>query len=182
MARWNIDPDHAVGEFTIGHMMVTPVHGQFNRVSGYIDFDPSDPASASVQVEIETAGIYTGVERRDNHLRSADFFDVEKFPKMSFKSTLIEVVGLNQCKVTGNLTIHGITKSAGFDVTFAGPSRFFDDELKETYTTFGFRASTTINREDFDMKWNVPIEDGGFMVGKHADIIFNAEADLVKDS
>jgi polyisoprenoid-binding protein YceI len=181
MAKWNIDPDHAVGEFTIGHMMVTPVHGQFNKVSGQINFDPIDPGNASVEVEIDVAGIYTGVERRDNHLRSPDFFDVEKFPTMSFKSTLIEVVGLNHCMVTGDLTIHGITKSVVFDVTFAGPSKFFDDELNETYTTFGFRATASINREDFDMKWNAPIEDGGFMVGKHADIVFNAEADLIKE-
>ena len=181
MAKWNIDPDHAVGEFTIKHMMVTPVHGQFNKVSGTIIFNPSDPASASVEVEIDVAGIYTGVDRRDNHLRSADFFGVDKFPKMFFKSTLIEVAGLNHCKVTGNLTIHGIKRSVLFDVTFAGPSSFFDDELKETYTTFGFRATTSINREDFDMKWNVPIEDGGFMVGKHVDIVFNAEADLIKE-
>jgi polyisoprenoid-binding protein YceI len=148
MAKWNIDPDHAVGEFTIGHMMVTAVHGQFNKVSGQLNFDPADPGNASVEVEIDIAGIYTGVERRDNHLRSPDFFDVEKFPTMSFKSTLIDVVGLNHCKVTGDLTIHGITKSVMFDVTFAGPSKFFDDELNETYTTFGFRATASINRED----------------------------------
>jgi polyisoprenoid-binding protein YceI len=100
---------------------------------------------------------------------------------MQFKSTLIEVVGLNHCKVTGNLTIHGITKSVMFDVVFAGPSRFFDDDENQMYTTFGFRATTCINREDFGMKWNLPIEDGGFMVGKHTDIVFNAEADLVNE-
>lgn len=181
MAKWNIDPDHAVGEFTIKHMMVTPVHGQFNKVSGLINFDPADPSSASVEVEIDVSGIYTGVDRRDNHLRSNDFFDVEKYPVLKFKSTLIEVVGLNHCKVTGDLTIHGITKSATFDVAFAGPSRFFDDEKNEMYTTFGFRAATCINREDFGMKWNMPIEDGGFMVGKYADIVFNAEADLITE-
>ena len=181
MAKWNIDPDHAVGEFTIKHMMVTPVHGQFNKISGVINFDPADPARASVEVEIDVAGIYTGVDRRDNHLRSADFFDAEKFPKMYFKSTLIEAAGLNDCKITGDLTIHGMTRSVMFDLIFAGPSRFFDDELKETYTTFGFRATTCINREDFGMQWNVPIEDGGFMVGKYVDIVFNAEADLLNE-
>ncbi len=179
MAKWNIDPDHAVGEFTVGHMMVTPVHGQFHRVSGAINFDPAYPESTSVEVEIDTSGVYTGVDRRDNHLRSADFFDVEKFPKMFFKSTLIEVAGLNHCKITGDLTICGITRSVVFDVTFAGPSKFFDDELKQTYTAFGFRATTCVNREDFGMQWNMPIEDGGFMVGKHVDIVFNAEADLL---
>lgn len=181
MAKWNIDPDHTVGEFTIKHMMVTPVHGQFNKVSGIIFFDPADPASASVEIEIDMAGIYTGVDRRDNHLRSADFFDVEKYPTMHFKSTLIEVVGLNHCKVNGDLTIHGITQSVMFDVIFNGPSRFFDEEENQMYTTFGFRATTCINREDFGLKWNLGIEDGGFMVGKHVDIVFNAEADLLNE-
>ncbi len=178
MAKWKIDPEHASGEFTVRHMMVTPVHGQFNAVSGSVIFDPADPGAASVEVVIETKGIYTGVDRRDNHLRSADFFDVERFPTMRFKSTLIDVVCANTCKVTGDLTIHGITRPVTFHVDFLGPSRFFDDELKETFTTFGFRATASINREDFGMTWNVPIEDGGFMVGKHVDIIFNAEADL----
>lgn len=181
MPKWNIDPDHAVGEFTIKHMMVTPVHGQFNKVSGLITFDPENPASATVEVEIDVAGIYTGVDRRDNHLRSTDFFNIEEYPKMNFKSTNIEVVSLNQCKVVGNLTIHGITRSVLFDVTFAGPSRFFDDEKNQIYTTFGFRATTCINREDFGIKWNLAIEDGGFMVGKHIDIVFNAEADLIQE-
>ncbi len=162
-------------------MMVTPVHGQFNRVSGMINFDPADPLRTSVEIEVDVAGIYTGVERRDNHLRSADFIDVEKFPKMYFKSTGIDVVGLNHCKVTGDLTLHGITRSVTFDVTFAGPSRFFDDEETKMYTVFGFRATTCINREDFGMKWNVDIENGGFMVGKHVDIIFSAETDLVNE-
>jgi polyisoprenoid-binding protein YceI len=178
MAKWAIDPDHAVGEFTVHHMMVTPVHGQFNSVKGWLIFDSSDPASASVKVEIDVAGLYTGVERRDNHLRSADFFDAENFPRMHFRSTQIDVVALNNCRVTGDLTIHGVTLPVTFDVRFLGPSNFYDDELKQRYTTFGFRAEATINREDFGMKWNLGIEDGGFMVGRYVDIIFNAEADL----
>jgi polyisoprenoid-binding protein YceI len=181
MARWNIDPDHAAGEFTVKHMMVTPVHGQLSKASGTISFDPSNPTNASVEVEIEVAGICTGVERRDNHLRSADFFDVEQFPKMFFRSTSIEVVALNHCKVTGDLTIHGITRTVMFNVRFIGPSRFFDDEENQMYTTLGFRATTCINREDFGLRWNLPIEDGGFMVGKYVDIVFNAEADLVNE-
>lgn len=178
MAKWKIDPDHAVAEFTVRHMMVTPVHGQFNSVNGWVIFNPADPGSASVEVEIDAAGLYTGVDRRDNHLKSVDFFDVDRFPKMGFKSSFIDVVALNSCRVTGDLSIHGITRPVTFDVQFHGPSRFYDDELKQTYTTFGFRATATINREDFDMKWNVEIEDRGFMVGKYVDIVFSAEADL----
>jgi polyisoprenoid-binding protein YceI len=181
MLKWKIDPDHVVGEFTVKHMMVTSIHGQFNKVTGMINFDPTDPASTSVEVEVDVASIYTGIDRRDNHLRSADFFDVDNFPKMYFKSTGIGVVGLNHCKVTGDLTLHGITQSVTFDVSFVGPSRFFDDEETKMYTAFGFRATACINREDFGMKWNLDIEDGGFMVGKHVDIIFNTEADLVSE-
>jgi polyisoprenoid-binding protein YceI len=178
MARWKIDPDHAVGEFTVYHMMVTPVHGQFNTVRGQVLFDPADPGSASVEVEIDAAGIHTGVERRDNHLKSADFFDVKRFPVISFKSTAIEVVALNNLNITGDLTIHGITLPVAFSTRFLGPSMFHDDELNQTYTTYGFRAAASINREDFGMSWNVEIEDGGFMVGKAVDIVFSAEIDL----
>jgi polyisoprenoid-binding protein YceI len=181
MATWNIDPDHSAAEFVIGHMMVTPVHGQCNKVSGILMFDPADPINATVEVTVDVASIYTGVERRDNHLRSADFFDVENYPTMHFKSTGVEVVGLNHCKVAGDLTIHGITRPVICDVTFTGPSRFFDDDEHRMYTTFGFHAATCINREDFGLTWNLPIQDGGFMLGKHVDIVLSAEADLINE-
>jgi polyisoprenoid-binding protein YceI len=178
MAKWIIDPDHAVAEFTVYHMMVTPVHGRFNAVKGSVEFDPADPGSMSVDVEIATAGLYTGVERRDNHLRSADFFDAVNFPVITFRSTAIDIVALNDIVITGDLTMHGITRPITFRARFLGPSRFYDDELKQMYTTFGFRAETSVNREEFGMMWNVGIEDGGFMVGKTVDIVFNAEIDL----
>lgn len=178
MARWIIDPDHAVAEFVVYHMMVTPVHGHFNSIKGTVNFDPADPAAMSVEVEVDVAGLYTGTERRDNHLKSPDFFDVEKFPAMTFKSTSIQVFALNTIIITGDLTILGITRPVTFRAHFLGPSKFYDDELKETYTTFGFHATASINREDFGMAWNVGIEDGGFMVGKTVDLIFNAEIDL----
>ena len=177
MAKWIIDPNHAVAEFTVYHMMVTPVHGQFNSVKGSVEFDPADPGAMSVEVEIEAAGLYTGVERRDNHLRSADFFDVASFPAITFKSTTVTVIALNNVIITGDLTMHGITRSIAFRANFIGPSKFYDDELKQMYTTFGFHATASIDREDFGMMWNVGIEDGGFMVGKTIDLAFNAEID-----
>ncbi len=179
MAQWKIDSDHAVGEFTVYHMMVTPVHGQFNSVSGTAFFDPAKPEDASVEVEVDAAGLYTGIERRDNHLKSADFFDVENFPVITFKSTTIEMTSLNHLNITGDLAIRGVTRPVVFEARFLGPSKFYDDELGQTYTTFGFRATASINREDFGMSWNVAIDDGGLMVGKNVDIIFNAELDLV---
>ncbi|MHB8109124.1 MAG: YceI family protein [Syntrophorhabdaceae bacterium] len=178
MAKWVIDTDHAVGEFTVYHMMVTPVHGQFNSVRGYVDFDPADPGNLSVEVEIDTAGLYTGVERRDNHLKSADFLDAANFPQMTFKSTGIKIIALNNLNITGDLTIRGITHPITFRTHFLGPSKFYDDELKELYTTFGFRALGTIDREKFGMMWNVGIEDSGCMVSNMVDIVFNAEIDL----
>ncbi|MEN6617598.1 MAG: YceI family protein [Syntrophorhabdus sp.] len=178
MAKWVIDSDHAVGEFTVYHMMVTPVHGQFNAVRGSVDFDPADPGNLSVEVDIETAGLYTGVARRDTHLKSPDFFDAANFPVMTFKSTAVEVVALNNLIIRGDLTIRGITCPVTFRAHFLGPSKFHDDELKQTYTTFGFRAKTSIDREQFGMQWNVGIEEKGFMVGKTIDVVFNAEIDL----
>ncbi len=176
MAKWKIDPDHVSAGFAVHHMMVTIVHGLFTKVKGTILFDPTKPEDTSVEVEVDVASIYTGVERRDNHLRSSDFFDVGKYPQMLFKSTAVEVVGMNALKVVGDLTIHGITRSVVFDVTYVGPSHFIDDD--KTYTTYGINATTCIQREDFGMTWNVGIEDGGFMVGKCVDITFSAEADL----
>ena len=179
MAKWKVDPDHAAAEFTVRHMMVTIVHGQFNKISGSILFDPADKPGTSAEMDVDVASIYTGVERRDNHLRSPDFFDVEKYPKMIFKSTVTEVVGLNNLKMAGDLTIHGVTRPVVFDVQHSGPTRFVDDD--KIYTTFGFQATTCIDREDFGMTWNLDIEDGGFMVGKHVDITINFEADLDED-
>jgi polyisoprenoid-binding protein YceI len=179
MPKWNVDPEHTVAEFTVRHMMVSWVHGQFNGCSGTIVFDPADMANASVEAEIETAGLYTGVGRRDNHLKSADFFDVEKFPKIAFRSTRVEVAALNHLKAFGNLTIHGVTCEVVLDVLLAGPSSFFDDDEKKSYTTYGFRATTDVNREDFGLKWNLEIDNGGFMVGKHIQLVVNVEADLI---
>jgi len=178
MAKWILDPDHTVAEFTARHMMVTWVHGQFNKIKGTLSFDPSNVAASSLEAEIDTSVLYTGVERRDNHLRSSDFLDAEKYPTITFKSTRVEPAGLDHAWIHGDLTIHGVTRPVTLDVRWAGPTRF-DDEGK-IYTTFGFRGETKINREDFGMVWNMEIEHGGFMVGKHVYITLNSEADLVE--
>jgi len=179
MPTWNLDPDHTVAEFTVRHMMVTWVHGQFNRISGTLVFDPANIAASSLEVEIDAAGLYTGIEKRDTHLRSPDFLDVEKYPRITFKSTYVCAAGLDHAKVTGDLTIRDIARPVILDVRWAGPSHFVDDD--KTFTTFGFRAKTEINREDFGMTWNMEMENEGFMVGKHVFITLNSEADLVSD-
>jgi len=180
MTKWKIDPDHVSAGFSVRHMMVATVHGLFTKVSGIILFNPAKPEATSVEIEVDVASIYTGVDRRDSHLRSADFFDVVKFPAMYFKSTAVEVVGMNLLKVTGDLTIHGITRPVLFDVTYLGPSHFVDDD--KTYTTYGINATACIQREDFGMIWNLEIEGGGFMVGKRVDITFSAEVDLEEET
>jgi polyisoprenoid-binding protein YceI len=179
MAKWIINANHSSAEFDVRHMMVSWVHGQFNKVTGMLHFDPLNVAESSVEVEIDASGIYTGVEQRDNHLRSPDFLEVEKYPTINFKSTRVEQSGLDQAWVHGELSLHGVTRPVLLDVRWAGPARFDDDG--KIYTSFGFRADTKINREDFGMVWNMGMEHGGFMVGKHVYITLNAEADLVEE-
>ena len=174
MAKWNIDPDHTVAAFKVRHFMITLVRGQFNKVSGFIDFDPENPTQGSVEATIETAGIYTGIPKRDDHLRSADFLDVEHFPTITFKSTRIEETGLNYFKVTGDLTIRGNTRTVTLDVEYLGQMKSpFDDDI-----SVGFSASTRINRFDFGVNWNVEMEKGGQVAGKELTLLLETEADL----
>jgi polyisoprenoid-binding protein YceI len=177
MATYNIDPTHTSANFTVRHMMVTNVRGGFDNITGTLQFDAANPAASSVDVTINVASINTGVVDRDNHLRSADFFEVEKYPNISFKSTKVEPAGENRAKVTGDLTIRDVTKSVVLDVEFLGQyaSPFGD-------TRAGFEASTSINREDFGLGWNVALEAGGVLVGKDIKLNIDAEAVLVTET
>ncbi len=177
MSNWSIDPSHTVAHFAAKHMMITTVHGQFNKISGVIHFDPKDMTKASAAVEIDASSIWTGVEKRDSHLSSQDFLYVEKYPTISFKSTGVEVVGINCFKLHGEITIHGITRPTILNAEFFGPNYYEDDE--GSYTSIGFTATTCLNREDFGMTWNNFFGKGSFMVGKHLDITLEVEADLV---
>jgi polyisoprenoid-binding protein YceI len=179
MAKWQLSSVHSSAKFSVRHMMVTWVHGQFSNLKGSLRFDPLNVAASAIEVEIDASTLYTGEAKRDNHLKSPDFLGVEKFPKITFKSTRVEQAGLDHAWVHGELTLHGVTRPVLLDVRWAGPARF-DDEGK-IYTSLGFRAETKINREDFGMAWNMPMEHGGFMVGKHVYITLNAETDLVEE-
>ena len=176
MKKWIIDPEHTVAHFTARHMMITDVHGQFNKVSGVIYFDPADKESTSLEIEMDTTSIWTGIERRDNHLRSADFFDVERYPKILFKSARAEIAGSNLMKIYGELTIRGITQTVILNTEYFGPIQYEDET--GAYTTIGFSATTHLHREDFGMNWNNNFGPGNFMVGKHIDITVDGEADL----
>lgn len=172
MATWTIDPMHTNVEFTVRHMMVTTVRGKFEDVSGTIEYDPDHPEAAVVDVTINAASIDTGVPDRDNHLRSADFFEVEKYPTITFKSKQVTPTGDNRADVVGDLTMHGVTREITLESVLIGvmeQSPFGD-------TRAGFEASTSINREDFGLKWNQNLERGGVLVSRDVKIELNVQA------
>jgi polyisoprenoid-binding protein YceI len=172
MAKWVADPDHSVAAFIIKHMMVANVRGQFNKISAELSFDPADISHASVEAFIDVSGIYTGIQKRDAHLLSPDFFDAAKFPMITFRSTKVEASGDNHFKITGDLTIHGITRPVTMDAEYCGMEKSADGD-----TSIGFTASTSINREDYGLMWNVGLASRGVMVGKEVRIFIDIEAD-----
>lgn len=176
MPKWIIDPDHSVAAFVVRHMMVANVRGQFNKIGGTVYFDPDNIAGSSVEAVIDVSGIYTGIQKRDDHLRSSDFFDAEKFPRMVFKSIKVEVFNEKRFKVIGDLTIRGITRTVDLAAEYSGPEKSPFGE-----TSIGYSATTLINREDFGLMWNVILESGGVMAGKDVLIILDIEADRSND-
>ncbi len=140
-------------------------------------FDPADMAHASAEIEIDAGSIYTGIQKRDDHLRSADFFDAATYPKIVFRSARAETVGGTRFRLLGDLTIRGTTRPVTLDVEYAGPVKSpFGGEI-----TYGFTARTKINREDYGVMWNEVLEGGGVMVGREVEITVNVEADLTTD-
>jgi len=171
---WNLDPAHTVAEFKVKHMMIANVKGHFSKVSGVLIRDESDPANDRVEATIEAASIETRNEQRDGHLKSADFFDVEKFPTLHFKSTGISVVGDGELSVEGDLTIRGVTRKVRFAVE--GPTPPAKDPWGST--RIGVSASTKINRKDFGLTWNAALETGGILVGD--DVTITLDTQFVK--
>jgi polyisoprenoid-binding protein YceI len=161
VTTWNIDPSHTDVLFTAKHMMVTSVRGKLPGVAGTIALDEQDPAASSGTFTIDVASITTGNEQRDAHLRSADFFDVERFPAASFATTRVVAKGGADYVVSGDLTIRDTTRPFSFDVEFLG---FYASMTGARRA--GFHATGTINREDFGLNWNVALETGGWLVGK----------------
>jgi polyisoprenoid-binding protein YceI len=176
MEKWKIDSDHSVAAFAVRHFMITLVHGQFNKVSGTIEFDPKKPSLCSVEATIEAAGVYTGIPKRDEHLRSPDFLDAEKFPFIQFKSSQVEWAGVNYFKVAGGLTIRGVTLPVSLDVEYLGRIK----DPFEPGESIGFAASTRINRLDYGVSWNYDMENGGLVAGKEVILNLEVEADLIE--
>lgn len=181
MAKWFFEPGHTAAEFCVRHMMVTYVRGHFKNVRGSLVFDASNPRAASVEVAIDAGGLWTGEPDRDAHLKSADFLDVEKHPKIVFKGNQIELTGATDAVVTGDLTIRGVTRTVPLHVHYLGQwqTPWWEDGVdKGPKTRAGFVATTSINRHDFGVSWNASLDKGGIVVGNTVEITIDAEAIL----
>lgn len=170
MTTWNIDTSHSGVHFSVRHMVISKVRGTFERFAGTIRFDDKNPAASKFEARIEAGSIGTRDEKRDAHLRSADFFDVEKYPELTFESTSVEKVG-DRLRVTGALTLHGVTKEVVLDTEVLGTTKdpWGNDRI-------AFQAETTINRKDFGLSWNQALETGGVLVGDKIEISLDIQA------
>jgi polyisoprenoid-binding protein YceI len=169
--RWNIDTSHSGVHFTVRHMVISKVRGAFDRWQGVVDFDAQNPAASKVSVRIEAASIDTREEKRDAHLRSADFFDVEKYPELTFESTKVEKLDGDEYRVSGDLTIRGVTKPVVLEAEYLGGGK--DPWGNER---LGFSARTAINRKEFGLNWNQVLEAGGVLVGEKIEIALDVQA------
>lgn len=165
---WKSDPVHSNIQFSIAHMVVSDVTGNFKEFTATVIQEKEEFTDSKVEVTIKTASIDTRVERRDNHLRSADFFDAEKFPEMTFKSTSFKKTGNDAYALTGDMMMHGITRSVVLNVKYNGQVRQDDGTIRA-----GFKATGSLSRYDYGLKWNRAIEAGGFLVGETVDILLN---------
>jgi polyisoprenoid-binding protein YceI len=169
--KWKFDATHSNVGFSVRHLMISKVHGRFGAWTGSLTLDEENHRASSVEVEIDTGSIDTKDPQRDEHLRSADFFDVTKFPKIAFKSSRVEKVDGQEYKVTGNLTINGVTKEITLDVEYFGRQK--DPWGGER---IGFNAKTSIDRKTFGLVFNMPLEGGGVVVGDKVEITLDVEA------
>jgi len=176
MAKWVIDIDHSVARFSIRHFMIANVVGLFSKMSGVILFDPPDLTHLSVEADVEVQSLTTGHAERDEHLLSPDYFDVATYPKILFKSTKVEPIRKTHFKITGHLTMKGITNPITLEADYFGPVK----SPFSSKTCIGFSATGKINREDYGMKSNVPMEGGGLVVGREVEIALDIEADLLE--
>jgi polyisoprenoid-binding protein YceI len=168
---WQIDPNHSSAQFAVRHLGLSTVRGAFTKVNGTIQFDDKDITKSSVDVTIDAASVDTRVEGRDKDLRSDHFFEVEKYPTLTFRSTKVEQVEVGKLKVTGDLTIHGVTKQVVLDVE--GPTAAVKDPWGNQRAAAS--ATTKINRQDFGVKWNAKMDNGGWVVGDDVAITIDVE-------
>jgi polyisoprenoid-binding protein YceI len=180
--KWFFEPGHSAAEFCARHMMVTWVRGSFKNVRGTLEFDPANPRGLKVEAIIDASLCWTGVQARDEHLRSPDFLFCEKFPEIRFKSTGVDEVGEVDYRVTGDLTIRETTRPATLSVRYLGmwETPWWEDGVnKGPKMRAGFVAKTNIDRYDFGVNWNDEMPDGGVVVSPRIDVVLDVEA--VKD-
>lgn len=173
-STWQIDPNHSSAQFAVRHLAISTVRGAFTKVNGTVQFDDKDISKSTVDVTIDATSVDTRVEARDKDLRSDHFFDVEKYPAITFKSTKVEQVAPGKLKVIGDLTIHGVTKQVALDVE--GPTAPVKDPWGNQRVAVS--ATTKINRQDFSVKWNATMDGGGVVVGD--DVAITIDAELVQ--
>ncbi len=171
---WQIDPAHTAAGFSVKHMMIATVRGQFKGVTGTVNWDDQDISNSIVDVTIDANTVDTGEPKRDADLKSANFFDVANYPTITFKSTKIERISAAKMKVAGNLTIHGITKPVVLDVE--GPSGAIKDPYGKTRVALN--ATATVNRMEYGVKWNAKMDGGGIVVGD--DVNINIDLEMIK--
>lgn len=170
---YQIDAAHSEIQFSARHMMVSKVRGTFEKWSGTVELNPQHPEQTVVDITIDAASINTRDAQRDGHLKSPDFFNVDVYPTLHFKSTRVEVTGRESAKLYGDLTIRDVTKPVVVDVEYQGSAK-----SPWGTTSYGFSGSTKINREDWGLNWNAALETGGWLVGK--DISIEIELELVE--
>jgi polyisoprenoid-binding protein YceI len=168
---YEIDPAHSSLQFSIRHLMVTNVRGSFKGVKGTVVYDPDNPSNSTVHAVIDAATISTNDNERDTHVKGADFLDVDRYPTIEFNSTSIKKTGATELEVSGDLTVHGITKPVTLAVDEVSP------ETKDPWgnTRIGASAKAKIKRSDFGLKWNAPLETGGVLVGDDVKLDFELE-------
>jgi polyisoprenoid-binding protein YceI len=169
--NWQVDAAHSAVNLVVRHMVISKVRGQFARWNAKLSLDAADLARSSVEVEIEAASIQTGVADRDAHLRSADFLDVEKQPVIRYASRKVEVASPGKLRVTGDLTIRGVTREVPLDVEVGGQAKDPWGNLR-----MGFAATASLSRKDFGLTWNQALETGGVLVGDRVDVEIELEA------
>jgi len=181
MKRWTFEPGHTAAEFSVRHMMVTWVRGHFKNVKGSLEFDPAAPERSKLQVVIDVATLWSGEPQRDAHLKGADFLDLEHHPQITFESERIELLGPVEAKVHGRVTIRGVTKPLTLQAKFLGTwqTPWWEGGVdKGPKTRAGFVATGRLNRYDFGVSWNSPLDRGGIVVGSDVEFTLDAEAIL----
>jgi polyisoprenoid-binding protein YceI len=171
VTTWNLDPAHSIAEFKVKHMMISNVKGHFSGLSGTLTLHEPEHTLTRIEASVDVSTVSTGDAQRDGHLKGAEFFDVEKFPTMTFKSTRVEPKSDGDFTVTGDLTLHGVTKTVTFAVSdVSAPAK---DPWGNT--KIGLAATTKINRKDFGLTWNAALETGGFLVGDEATVTLEVQ-------